>query len=66
MEKTRFRAVRVTPTLDERIMDAAEKRGMNFSEFVRYALVVFFDQADDSVHQNAVAEPRPTYESEPA
>ena len=62
MTKTRFRAIRLPEPLDDRIMEEAEVRGMNWSEYVRYALtnVLFFDQLDDSVRQNGDTNPRPT------
>ena len=48
MTKTVFWGLRVSQPLDERANAEAAKRGMNLSEFVRYAVSVFFDMADGS------------------
>ena len=69
MTKTVWTQFRMSEGLAEQVRQAAEERGMNLSEFYRYALTIFFDYHTDSgsdYANNAVAEPRPTYESEPA
>ena len=46
--KTVFWGLRVSEPLDEQTRQHAEQRGMNLSEFVRYALNSFFDHLDDN------------------
>ena len=43
-----FWGIRVPPQLEDRVLAEAERRGMNLSEFVRYALNSFFDHLDDN------------------
>ena len=43
-----FWGIRVPPQLEDRVLAEAERRGMNLSEFVRYALNSFFDNLDDN------------------
>ena len=53
MTKTRFRAIRLPELLDDRIVEEAQQRGINRSEFVRYALTnLFFDPSVDNEPQN--------------
>ena len=62
MDKTDFRAFRLPPTLSAQVDRAANERGMNFSEFMRYVLNVFFDRRVD----NSLPPVDPTaYETEP-
>jgi len=65
MTKTRFRAIRLPEPLDNRIVEEAEVRGMNWSEYVRFALtrLLFFDPSDDNGHQNGVAKPCANHET---
>lgn len=52
MAKDAIIYTRVPANLKEKVDDAAEQRGMNISEFVRYALQIFFDPTMDSKPQN--------------
>jgi hypothetical protein len=45
--KARIWGVSVDPALDERAKAEAARRGMNFSEFVRYCVRFFFDMTTD-------------------
>ena len=69
MTKTVWTQFRMSETLAQKVNEAAQERGMNLSEFYRYALTIFFDYHTDSDLDHAnhtIAEPRPTYETEPA
>ena len=43
MTKSRNRYLRLNPILDEQVVKEAKQHEMNFSEFVRYALTLYFD-----------------------
>ena len=64
MDKTHLRAFRMPPTLSEQVDIAATERGMNFSEFMRYVLNVFFDRRVGN--SLPPVDPSTTYETEPA
>ena len=63
MTKNTIRYLRLSETLDQQVKEEAEQRGMNFSEFVRYALHLFFDQVVDSgTHDMHTTTPAPAQE----
>ena len=64
MAKTVFWGLRIDPVLDNKTREAAQERGMNLSEFVRYALHSFFDYGmegvtDDNERRTHTAEATP-------
>jgi hypothetical protein len=55
--KTVFVGVRIDPTLKARAEREAASRGMTISEFIRYALLLFFDLGVDSKPQTVDNKP---------
>ena len=52
MTKDRIIKARVSDTMFDQSTIEAKRRGMNLSEFVRFALALFFENRDDSKPQN--------------
>ena len=52
MTQSRIRYLRLNPLLDEQVVKESERRGMNISEFMRYALTLFFEPRVDSGTHN--------------
>jgi len=65
--KTKVQRFRLTPVLDEQIRRESKRLGMNISEFVRYALTLFFDDRMDRSPQSknhTLVDSREGYEAE--
>lgn len=52
MSKTIFKGLKLSEALNDQIVAAAEKRGMNWSEFVRHVLTNYFFNGQEKKEEN--------------
>ena len=61
MTQSRIRYLRLNPLLDKQVIKESERRGMNISEFIRYALTLYFDLSLPNMADHRLVDPGTQY-----